>query len=266
MTKPKFLITGASSGLGRYLLEELQGIPFNRKNMENEINNHSKDYYDAIIHCAVDARNTIPPDELLAYHESNVELTRKLTQIPHGLFVYISSPAVYPNSLRLNKETDIPNIPEVGSPVHHTYYLYGLFKLLSEQIVSRYAKTHLILRCTHILGRTSRKSSNIIKVLRDDRSQLTLSPDSTFNFVSTDQIKKFIELALTRNITGTFNVGSSQHITLREIAKAVGSKPNFGKFVHNVHQVDTAKIREISSDFNKSSLELAIEAAQELRH
>ena len=147
MINPSFLITGTSSGLGRYLLEELRGTPFNRKDTENEISSHSKDYYDAIIHCAVDARNIIPPHELLAYYESNVELTRKLTQIPHGLFVYISSPAVYPNPLRLNKETDIPDIPEVVSPVHHTYYLYGLFKFLSEQIVSKYAKDHLVLRC-----------------------------------------------------------------------------------------------------------------------
>ncbi len=262
----KILVTGTSSGLGRYLMEEFKGIPFHRTEIEKELKDHCQHYYDAIIHCAADTRNTIPPDDLWHYYQSNIELTRTLTKIPHVLFVYISSPAVYPYSFTKNSETDIPNFP-VCNPIviHHTYHLYGLFKLLSEQIVSRNTRTSLILRCASIVGRTSRLNTNIIKVLTSNPSSLTLRAESSYNLVSMNQIKRFIELSLAQKITGIFNTGSTQSATLGEIAQAVGSRPQFGIFLHNVHRMDTSKIRSYSEDFNKSSLEIAKEFANSIK-
>ncbi|OGM96122.1 MAG: hypothetical protein A3B86_02780 [Candidatus Yanofskybacteria bacterium RIFCSPHIGHO2_02_FULL_38_22b] len=265
MTKPKFLVTGTSSGLGQYLLGGLRGKPFYRANLKNEINRHGQNYYDAIVHCAADTRNVIPPNDLWPYYQSNIELTKQLTQIPHGLFVYISSPAVYPDPYRESKETDVPNFPETSCPVHHTYYLYGLFKLLAEQVVLQNSKSPLILRCVSIVGPTTRPATNIMKILCHDPSPLTLSPESSFNLVSMSQIKEFIELALTQNITGIFNAGSTQNATLREIAEALGSQPKFGSFIHNVHRMNTDKIRSVSTGFNKSTLEIAEEVLKELK-
>lgn len=261
---PKFLITGTSSGLGRYLLEELRGTPFRRADIENELESHRQKYYDAIIHCAVDGRQIIPANELWAYHRSNIELTKKLTEIPHGLFVFTSSCAVYPDPFRENSETDIPNFPETNPPPQHIYYLYGLFKLLAEQIVSRNTKRSLILRCVSMIGRTGRLN-NVIKVLRNDPGPLTLSPDSSFNLVSMDQIKRFIELALTQNITGIFNTSATQNATLEEIARAVGSRPTFGNFTYNVPRLNTDKIRGVSRDFDKNSIEIAVETANDFK-
>jgi len=262
---PKFLITGTSSGLGRYLLEELGGTPFHRTDIEKEIKNHRQNYYDVIIHCAADARNFIPPDELCNYHQSNVELTKKLTEIPHGLFVFTSSCAVYPNPLRENSETDIlPNLPETNPPPQQIYYLYGLFKLLTEQIISRNTKKSMILRCVSVVGRTSRLN-NITKVLRNDPSPLTLRADSSLNLVSMDQIKRFVELASAQNITGIFNTSATQNATLEEIAKAIGSQPTYGTFLYNVPRTNTSKIRSVSKDFDKNSTEIAAEVASELK-
>lgn len=251
MAKPKFLITGTSSGLGRYLFEELDGAPF-RRNKPGEIGYHKKQNYDCIVHCATDARNSIASSELLAYYQSHIELTNRLIQIPHRLFVFISSCAVYPEQFRLNAESDAIYLPH-NQPL---YGLYGMFKLLAERIVSSKAGPFLTLRCVTIVGPTSRQT-NIIKVLRNDPSPLTLSADSSFNLVSMDQIKNFIKLALARNITGTFNAGSTQNATLGEIALAVDSQPKFGDYTHNVHRVNTDKIRAVSNNFNKSVLEIA---------
>ena len=259
----KFLVTGTSSGLGRFLAEELNATPF-RRNQITGIGQHLQQYYDAIIHCAADTRNTIPQVDLWPYYQSNIELTRQLIRIPHNLFVYISSPAVYPDTFLESKEMDIPNFPETNPPIHHTYYLYGLFKMLAEQVVSNNTEKSLIIRCGSIIGRTTRLTTNTMKVLRNDPSPLTLSAHSSFNLVSMDQIKGFIELALTKNITGTFNAGSTKNATLEEIAKAVGSQPTFGNFIHNVHRMDTSKIRAVSLDFNKSSLEIAQEIVKEI--
>jgi nucleoside-diphosphate-sugar epimerase len=258
MSNFKFLVTGTSSGLGKYLLEKLEGVPF-RRNSPYEIENNREKFYDCIIHCAADTRNIIPANELWNYYLSNIELARKLTTIQHDLFVYISSPAVYPNTYYESSETDVPDFPTSITPIHHTYYLYGLFKLLAEQMVFNSTKRSLILRCVSIVGPTSR-STNIIRVLRNDPSPLTLSGDSSFNLVSMSQIKEFIELAMAKKITGIFNAGSTKNATLKEIAEAVESKPTFGNFKHDVHRMNTAKIRSISREFDKSSLEIAKEA------
>ena len=264
MAKLKFLITGASAGIGRYLLEEFQGTPFHQTNIENEIKSHCQKHYDVIVHCAADTRNIIPPNDLWPYYQSNIEFTRKLTQIPHRLFVYTSSPAVYPDPFLESKETDIPNFPETSFNVHHTYYLYGLFKLLAEQLISQNTEKSLILRCGLITGRTNRLT-NLMKILRFDPTPLTLNAESSFNLVSMDQIKKFIELASAQNVTGIFNAGSIKNATLGEIAKTVGSHPIFGSFTHNVHRMDTSKIREVSGDFDKSSIEIALDATEEFK-
>lgn len=264
MANPKFLITGVSAGIGRYLVEELNGVPFIRTDLEKELKSHGQKHYDAIIHCASDTRNFLPPNDLWSYYQSNIELTKKLIQIPHRLFVFTSSSAVYPDPFRENKETDLPNFPETSFQAHHTYYLYGLFKLLAEQLISNNTEESLILRCGFIVGRTSRLN-NITKIMRFNVSPLTLTAESNFNLVSMVQIKRFIELALAQNITGIFNTGSIQNSTLREIAQAIGSHPMFGSFTHDVHRMDTSKIRKISKDFEKSSIEIAIEITNELR-
>jgi len=247
----KFLVTGTSSGLGRYLVEELGAVPFQRTDPLETVR-HQNTFYDCIVHCATDTRNNITSNELLTYYQSHIGLTEQLTQIPHRLFVFISSSAVYPDPFRPNIESDIIALP-YNPPL---YGLYGLFKLLTEKIVSHKTHSFLILRCVTTVGQTSRLT-NVMKVLQGSPSPLTLSADSSFNLVNMDQIKRFIELALDQDITGIFNVGSTQNATLKEIARTVGSQPTFGDFTFNVHQMNTDKIRSVSRDFDKNTLEIA---------
>jgi nucleoside-diphosphate-sugar epimerase len=249
--KYKFLITGTSSGLGSYLLKELGGTPF-RRSYPLEMIPHSGTYYDCIIHCATDARNSIDSEELLSYYHSHIELTNRLIQIPHRLFVFISSSAVYPDQFSLNSESDTIILPH-NPPL---YGLYGTFKLLTEKIIASSTSSFLILRCVTIIGPTSR-STSLVRIFRNDSAPINLSADSNFNLVSMSQIKEFIKLAISQNITGTFNAGSTKNATLQEIASALDLRPKFGKFTFNVHMMNTDKIRSISRDFDKTTLEIA---------
>src|SRR3989338_7806564 len=86
----KFLVTGTSSGLGRYLVEELGAVPFRRTDPLETVH-HQNIFYDCIIHCATDNRNSITSDELSEYYQSHIEFTNQLLQVPHRLFVFISS-------------------------------------------------------------------------------------------------------------------------------------------------------------------------------
>jgi nucleoside-diphosphate-sugar epimerase len=252
----KYLVTGASSGLGRYLVEELPGAPF-RREAPGEIERHKESKYDCIIHCATDARKSLNADELWNYHRSHISLTDQLTQIPHHLFVYISSAEIYPDPSRLNGESDRIELPE-------TPYLYGLFKLLAEQVVRNRVQSFLILRCTSIVGRTSRQN-NIVRILRGRSDRLSLRADSLYNLVGMSQIAGLIRKALAENITGIFNIGASQNAFLGDIAAHLGVHPEFGDHLYKVPLMNTRKIQEVSQEFRKNSLDVAREIADEFQ-
>jgi dTDP-4-dehydrorhamnose reductase len=261
--RQRFLITGTSSGLGKYLLEEWGGVPFMRMDMDRALSAHKDSSYDCIVHCATDARNAITSDELWRYYQSHVEFTENLAQIPHRLYVFLSSAAVYPDPFRLNAESDVIRMPDtlLLSPTHG---LYGFFKLLGEEIVKNKSHSPLILRVTGLIGRTNRPNS-LFKILTGCPGPIRLSGDSSFNVVSMSQVKRFIELALAQGITGVFNLGATDNVPLRRIADAVLSPAVFGPYTHNVQVIDTAKVRSVSTDFERGSIEVALEAAQELR-
>jgi nucleoside-diphosphate-sugar epimerase len=261
--RQKFLITGTSSGLGKYLLEELESVPFRRSDIAYELKAHKGTFYDCIVHCATDARNTIKSDELWMFYQSHIELTERLIEIPHRLFVFISSAAVYPDPFRLNAESDVIDLPDTRS-LSPTHGLYGFFKLLAEAVTINKAEMPLILRVTGIIGRTSRLN-NLCKVLISHPGPVTLSPHSSYNLVSMSQIKRFIEVALAGGITGIFNLGATDNVSLQAIADAVNSRPTFGNYVHNVERIDTTKVRRVCADFDKGSIQIAREVVQELK-
>lgn len=75
----KVLVTGTTSGLGKFLAEKYNADTFNRG---DEI---PKKEYDIIFHCAYDHGEPF----------RNMILTRALTKIPHKLFVLMSTVDIY---------------------------------------------------------------------------------------------------------------------------------------------------------------------------
>ncbi|BBO79756.1 hypothetical protein DSCO28_03220 [Desulfosarcina ovata subsp. sediminis] len=260
--KRKYLITGTSSGLGKYLLEEIGGEAFIRNNHNALISNQNRHFF-GIIHCATDARNFVLSNELINYYQSHIELTKNLLSIPHDHFIFISSVEVYAEQFLLNSESDVHRVPSY--PVRNeTNLLYGVFKLLAEKIVQEKSNKALILRPTSIVGRTMRKN-NIQKLLSNSQQPISLHPDSSYNLVSMQQIKDFIKLSMDKNISGIFNIGANDNASLKEIAKFIGGEPKFGDHIHNVKRINTNKILQYSKMFDKSTLDIAQKVAAELK-
>lgn len=231
-----FLITGSSSGLGKYLHDNLGGDSLNRKKI-------TTDGADVIIHCAFNSENN--PKDLDQYYNDNVLLTKRLTKIPHKKFIFISSVDVYPKNTQKHLEDEILDINNVDS-------LYGKAKLMSEQVVKKNCSNFLILRCSALLGKDARRNS-LIRILQDNNPSLTLSEESAFNYILHSDVLNFIKLSIEKDLQGIYNLASSKNITLKEVASFLKKQVTFGDYVYNVGNIDNRKAKAISRVFKKTS-------------
>jgi nucleoside-diphosphate-sugar epimerase len=244
----KLLVTGAASGLGKHLNQELGGTGLTRANSDELLNKISKEGVDTIIHCAASSKRGVSSDPLYAYLEDNLFLTQALARVPHEKFVYLSSVSVYPGTKGPHREDDYIPADAAGGGV------YGMTKLMSEAIISQLAKDPLILRPVFLLGADSRPG-NLVRVLTDAKPALDLSGRSTFNCVLHSDILAFLEIALKKNLAGVYNAASNDAISLKDAAKLAGKKASFGKGLYEVPAVDNAKIRKVCPLFDQSSEE-----------
>lgn len=244
--KNRLLITGTSSGLGKYLHRNLGGVSWNRKTSEKEKDEIKKNGAEIIIHCAFNSEQN--PKDVEQYFRDNVLLTEELTNIPHKKFIFISSVDVYPKNSNRHIEDELLDVNKTDS-------LYAKTKLLSEEIVKKNCSNFLILRCSTLLGKDSRKNS-LIKIIQDDSPTLTLSSNSSFNYILHKDVADFIKLAIEKDLQGMYNVALSENITLLEVTKLLKKKVNFGNYTYNVGNIDNSKITAILPAFKKSSLEI----------
>lgn len=227
----KYLITGVTSGFGRFIYEELGGFGLTRQN-RHKLSEIKK--VDSIIHCAYDKRETISLGELPEYLDSNLFLTRELLQVPHKKFVFLSTTNVYPLSSKIHKEDEKIDINKVST-------IYGLTKLMCEEMIKK--TSHLIIRCPGLLGRYSK--NNLTKLINDE--ELSLSKDSELNLVLYKDVLNFIK----KDKSGVYNIASSENIRFSKIAKILNKNPRFGNYKYQVGNIDNHRC-----EFNKTSEEV----------
>lgn len=241
----KFIITGTSSGLGKYLHENLGGAGWNRQASKKEREEIQKNGAEIIIHCAFNSENN--PKDSDQYCNDNALLTEELTKVPHKKFIFLSSIDVYPKDAQKHSEDETLDIYNIDG-------LYAKTKFMSEQIVEKNCPKFLILRCSALLGKDSRKNS-LIKIIQDDNPTLTLSPDSSFNYILHKDVLEFIKFAIEKDLQGIYNLASSKNITLKEASDLFKKKVNFGNFIYNVGNIDNKKAALVLSNFKKTSEE-----------
>ncbi len=252
----KVLITGTKSGLGKYLSEAIGNtFQYNRDTSNADFEEYKALGVDVIIHCAFNSSKQINSDNLNSYIEDNIFLTKKILKIPHKKFIFISTVDVYPKDGKLHSEKEVIDIDSIKG-------IYGITKLISESLVETKSLNHLILRCSTLLGKYSRKNS-LIKILKDDKPTLTLSKKSVFNYILYSNILDFIKLARKEDLQGIYNIASSKNIILSEIAKLFKKKVNFGNYIYDVGNIDNKKISSILSAFKKNSKKMLDEFIQQ---
>ena len=243
------LITGTSSGLGKYLLESFDGISWNRDSTDKIKNELKKEGVDSIIHCAFNSSQTVISDNLHDYLDDNLFLTKELLDIPHKKFIFISSVDVYPKDKKVHNENEMID-------VNNVHGMYGITKLMSEAQVIKKSPNFLILRCSALLGNYSRKNS-LIKIL-GGIDKVTLSDTSTFNYILHRDVANVIKVAMKQNLQGIYNIASSKNISLKEVESLSGKKATFGNYVYNVGNIDNKKITSVFPAFKKTSREIVV--------
>ena len=131
-------------------------------------------------------------------------MSNELTEIKHNRFVYMSSLAVYDND---------------NSNYKHS-------KLCSESIINKKANNPLILRLPVMLG-TNIRPNTIFRILKEDKPNLTLSGNSTFNYVLHSDVKMF---ALLNKFNGVVDFVSRGNITLKKVNEILNGNAVFGDY------------------------------------
>jgi nucleoside-diphosphate-sugar epimerase len=255
-TRLRVLVSGTSSGLGQALRRAFEAEPVVRATFDVDFPRFAQATYDLVVHCAADARKTFPAAELPAYRWSNVTLTERLLDVPHRLFVYISSQAVYPAGGRAWREDDDLQVSEALS-------IYGVFKLLAEAAVRARASRALVLRMSALVGPEGRPN-NIMRILRREPGRLFLSGACPYNLVAYSQVARFIAESSATGRTGIYNIGARDDRTLDAIARHVGANVTFGDHLYTAPTADLAKLQASTRVFDLTTLEVADLVAREI--
>lgn len=247
----KFLVTGISSGFGKYAHEHLGGWGISRKTSEREIKKIKRKGADVIIHCAANSSRCLDRQSFLSYLNDNVFLTKKMLSIPHRKFIFMSTVDLYPRDQSLHNENEKIYAGEVAGD-------YALSKRLSEIMIQKYAANYVILRATSLLGKYAR-SGNLLKMIRERNPVLTLSADSEINCVTHQDVLGLIRRLIRSNFQGVLNVSASRNIKFADAAKLIGYNARFGAYRYRVGSVDNRKASRLLPQFKKTSREIISE-------
>jgi nucleoside-diphosphate-sugar epimerase len=242
--KTDFLVSGAASGVGKALFEKFGGIPLVRSNSEEILNPGSSFNVGTIIHCAFRQVHDAGPAELEQIARENLLITEQLLKIPHQKFIYMSSSDVYPKSTGPFDENTELYLSALGP--------YGKMKVACEELVKNSGTDFLILRPTSMLGRSSRRN-NLLRMLEDDPATLTMTEDSSINIVLHQDVVEFVSRVLRLNLSGIFNICSSENVSLGEIAKTFKKSPCWGKTHYSVSRLDNSRARTILPELERTT-------------
>lgn len=226
-------ILGSNGFLGSYLHKNIKdSIGINRDNYNTYIGK----YFNILINANGNSKMYWANANILKdFDKSTVSVYRSINDFKFKKYVYVSSDAVYDH---INmKETDTININSLTS--------YGFHKYLSEQIIKKYCRDYLILRCSALLGENLKKG-----IVYDIRNKLPLyvSNKSVIQFIDIKEILNIINVKTKKSI---INVGGIGGVKIQDI--------------YSVKHNDKIEHREMNIDYLKSiiSLKTSIEYVEE---
>lgn len=241
MKSKKILVTGASSGLGKFLSNRLKSYNLNRKKITKKILNKK---WDLIIHCAYDSKS-YDIKNFEKYFEDNVILSNIVSNLK-GKKIFISTVQVYENnSPKSRNEKSFIEKSKLST--------YPKSKIICEDFFKK--KGDLILRVGSMVGNSMRKNT-ISKILNKNESSINLNKDSKFSFISYDEILKIIKILVKKNQHGTFNLLRNDLVSLKKISITLNKNINFGKYYFECTKADSKKINKYFKFNNKTSIEL----------
>ena len=131
-----WLVTGSSSGLGKFLTGHFQAVGLSRSDLKDRIRENKT--YDLIIHCAFSKpKETVPGVD--------AEFLQQVLKIPHRKFVFVSSVDVYPRDGKSHSEDEKLDLAPAISA-------YAQAKIQCEAMVQKKPGSNLIIRPASLIG------------------------------------------------------------------------------------------------------------------
>lgn len=239
--KPKILVSGSASGIGRYLCEKLGCAGFDRGHFP-------KSGAVVIIHCAFNSQATVTADMLYSYLEDNVFLTKKLADAPHKKFIFFSTIDIYPQDGAVHTEKEVIDTGKVHG-------VYALTKLMSESIIKETCSNYLILRPATLLGPYMRKNT-LLKIIEEKKPCVGLSADSNFNYIHYADVASFIKFAIEKDLKGIYNIAASSTIRLSQACCLLKKHVRFGDHKYDAGRISNKKISAVFPAFKKETSEV----------
>ena len=226
----KILITGTTSGLGKYLYENIPNSRALNRDNADDISNYNSTF-DVIIHNAFSPQgaNKNNIQDYYKYVNDNLLITKKLVDLKPKKFIYISSGDVYRDEFSVYKYT----------------------KLFAESIIENELDNYCVLRCAAMLGKYMRPNT-FTKILKEKNPVLTLSKNSKFNYILHSDICDFILEVMKKDIKGNFDFSSSV-ITLEKVVELLKGNPKYGNYTYIGPPMDNSSIVKLNKKFDKSS-------------
>lgn len=242
----KLLVTGTDSGLGKYLHRHFQCDGLARGGSLS-----LKTKYHAVIHCAVSTVKDITHNNLSAYVDDNVSLTKQLcSSVLCKKFIYISTVDVYPQRDDYHWKESDEIVLSTSPPL---LGVYAITKLISEAVVMDNSPNWLILRCSTLLNTYARRNNSTMKMLDTmTHGDVFVHGSSVACFVLASDVATFIEMSIRDNLTGIYNVAGTEYTSLYEMAELLGSDVTFGDYVYSIGRASNAKVCKIAPFFNKT--------------
>ncbi len=206
------LITGASSGLGKYLLQKLDALKYDRTKPEK----YNNRIYDLIVHTA--HGKPLDNQSFDDYYYSHQKVLNDLLELKTKRFVFISS------------------IDACSEPKNQSEYARCKIKL--ENYLKSSRDEYQILRPGLLMGPNMR-INQLLKVALNDSSKLTLAPLSTFSIVFYNDILS----AIKSNKLGIFNVISNNKVSMLNTSKYFKTNPNWGEYVYETPTPSANELR-----------------------
>ena len=224
MQKKNILITGTSSGLGKYLKKKFCGVAFNR---EKKISFYKKKKWKLVIHAGFYTGNNEK-----RINEA-IEISKNISSLKAEKIIFISSLIVYDK----NKSS------------------YKQSKIICEKFFKN-KKNSYILRLGSLIGKEMRHNT-ISKILLDKNPKIGLSKKSRYSFTSYNEIYILIKKIILQKKIFITDFLRRDFITLNSIALKLNKKVKFGNYVFNCIDVPNKnKIHFINIIKNKSSIDI----------
>ncbi|MGB9717847.1 MAG: NAD-dependent epimerase/dehydratase family protein, partial [Thermoproteota archaeon] len=246
-----------STGLAVKKLEEA-GVPVTRAGVTsmNDVKNALKNI-DVVVHAAAYTDVAESMENPSLYFDKNVLGTASVAEASLktgvGLFIYLSSAAVYGDPVRLPVDENHPAEPL--SP-------YGLSKLMGEDVArffSRLGLKYVVLRLFNVYGPGQNAAYAGVITRFMERVRNRLPPvvygdgEQTRDFIHVDDVSQAVELAIsTRCLNQVFNIGTGKPVRIRDLAilvmrlHGVGGEPVYaakrpGDIKHSYADVSKAR-------------------------